>query len=55
MIVTEAGGVVTDMHGKPLDFSVGRTLSSNTGVVATATRHDEIRNVIKAVWTAPSN
>jgi len=35
IIVEEAGGKVTDMHGKPLDFSHGRRLSQNSGVVAT--------------------
>ncbi|OCK73711.1 3',5'-bisphosphate nucleotidase-like protein [Lepidopterella palustris CBS 459.81] len=34
VIVGEAGGVVTDAWGKKLDFSLGRTLSSNKGVVA---------------------
>lgn len=35
MVVTQAGGTVTDVSGKPLDFSKGRTLSENRGVVAT--------------------
>ncbi|MFQ5491042.1 MAG: 3'(2'),5'-bisphosphate nucleotidase [Phycisphaerae bacterium] len=35
MVVTEAGGRVTDITGQPLDFSLGRTLSNNKGVVAT--------------------
>lgn len=34
LVVTEAGGRVTDAYGKPLDFSRGRTLSANTGIVA---------------------
>lgn len=34
LLVTEAGGKVADIHGKPLDFSIGRTLESNKGVVA---------------------
>lgn len=34
LIVREAGGVVTDSEGKRLDFSVGRTLAQNKGVVA---------------------
>lgn len=32
-VIQEAGGMVTDVYGKPLDFSKGRTLSANTGVV----------------------
>ncbi len=35
LIVTEAGGTVIDVDGKPLDFSMGRTLCRNRGVVAT--------------------
>lgn len=34
VIVTEAGGIVTDQDGKPLNFGVGRTLKQNKGVVA---------------------
>ena len=35
IIVTEAGGHVSDTNGLPLDFSLGRTLRHNKGVVAT--------------------
>jgi 3'(2'), 5'-bisphosphate nucleotidase len=35
IIVKEAGGEVSDIHGQPLDFSRGRTLGRNRGVVAT--------------------
>ncbi len=35
LIVEEAGGRVTDTLGQPLDFSTGRILSKNRGVVAT--------------------
>ncbi|KAJ2156285.1 3'(2'),5'-bisphosphate nucleotidase [Coemansia sp. RSA 552] len=34
VIIQEAGGRVSDISGKPLDFSIGRTLSANKGVVA---------------------
>jgi 3'(2'), 5'-bisphosphate nucleotidase len=34
IIVEEAGGKVTDSYGQPLDFSVGRTLDRNRGVLA---------------------
>lgn len=33
-LVTAAGGTVTDIDGRPLDFSLGRTLKANRGVVA---------------------
>ena len=34
IIHTEAGGCVSDVHGRGLDFSQGRTLAHNQGVVA---------------------
>lgn len=42
IVVEEAGGRVTDLAGKPLDFSRGKTLSANSGVCATnGALHDE--------------
>jgi HAL2 family 3'(2'),5'-bisphosphate nucleotidase len=35
LIVEEAGGRVSDVHGVPLDFSRGRLLEANSGVIAT--------------------
>ncbi|KAI8929875.1 hypothetical protein BC831DRAFT_441385 [Entophlyctis helioformis] len=50
LLVQEAGGQVCDIHGKPLDFSLGRTLNGNKGVVATNGRtHEEVMKAIKAV------
>jgi 3'(2'), 5'-bisphosphate nucleotidase len=34
LMVEEAGGVVSDIYGNALDFSLGRTLKANKGVVA---------------------
>lgn len=34
LIVEEAGGKVSDLNGKPLDFTTGRTLTHNRGVLA---------------------
>lgn len=34
LIVEEAGGHISDLHGKALDFSVGRTLANNRGILA---------------------
>ncbi|KAF9039144.1 hypothetical protein BJ165DRAFT_1416518 [Panaeolus papilionaceus] len=34
ILVEEAGGIVTDSRGKPLDFGLGRTLGENFGVIA---------------------
>ncbi|KAF3780204.1 phosphatase [Nymphaea thermarum] len=35
IVVTEAGGVVTDAAGNPLDFSRGRYLDLDTGIIST--------------------
>ncbi len=35
IVVEEAGGKVTDFRGKPLDFSLGRKLENNIGVLVT--------------------
>lgn len=35
IVVEEAGGRVTDLDGKPLDFSHGSTLATNRGILAT--------------------
>ena len=43
LVVTEAGGQVTDVHGARLDFSQGRGLSTNAGVIATnGLLHDRV-------------
>jgi 3'(2'), 5'-bisphosphate nucleotidase len=34
LVVTEAGGQITDLDGKALDFAAGRTLARNRGVLA---------------------
>ncbi len=34
IVLEESGGRVTDLAGRPLDFSRGRTLQGNTGVLA---------------------
>jgi len=34
-VVLEAGGTITDTEGKPLDFTTGRRLTNNQGVLAT--------------------
>ncbi|KAI8621045.1 hypothetical protein BC830DRAFT_1058606 [Chytriomyces sp. MP71] len=50
LIVEEAGGVVTDVEGKPLDFGVGRTLKNNKGVVAAGKEiHAEVLAAVKEV------
>lgn len=47
LVIEEAGGTVTDIHGKPLDFSLGSTLRGNQGVVATnGLLHDAVLAVV---------
>ncbi|EHK48233.1 hypothetical protein TRIATDRAFT_81787 [Trichoderma atroviride IMI 206040] len=53
LIVREAGGQVTDIHGKRLDFSIGRTLANNKGVVAApAAVHGKVLEVVQEVLSA---
>jgi 3'(2'), 5'-bisphosphate nucleotidase len=50
LIVREAGGQVTDSLGRRLDFSKGRTLAENKGVVAApAAVHGQVLGVVKEV------
>lgn len=46
----EAGGVVTDSRGQPLDFGLGRTLGENFGVIAAG--KDVHAHVLQAVQKA---
>lgn len=53
LIVEEAGGKVTDAHGKKLDFGRGRTLSGNKGfVVAPRELHEQVLKVVRSVLDA---
>ena len=50
LVVECAGGRVSDVEGRPLDFSRGRTLEDNRGVVATCGPiHDEVIEVVGRV------
>jgi 3'(2'), 5'-bisphosphate nucleotidase len=50
ILVEEAGGKVTDLAGKPLDFSQGKTLLKNKGVIATNGKlHEVVREAVKSV------
>ncbi len=50
IVMQEAGGEVTDVRGLPLDFSRGRTLENNRGVVATnGAVHARVLEVVKGV------
>ncbi|MFO8099674.1 MAG: 3'(2'),5'-bisphosphate nucleotidase [Salinibacter sp.] len=55
LVVTAAGGTVTDMHGTPLDFSHGPLLEENIGVVATnGPLHDDVIAALRAADGADS-
>ncbi|KAA8531083.1 hypothetical protein F0562_005792 [Nyssa sinensis] len=47
IVVTEAGGVVTDAAGNPLDFSQGKYLDLDTGIIVT--NQKLMPSVLKAV------
>ncbi|ORX35787.1 hypothetical protein BD324DRAFT_581839 [Kockovaella imperatae] len=51
LLIAESGGICTDMRGNPLNFSKGRTLSVNEGIVAAgkATHPKAIAAVEKAL------
>ncbi|RPB18453.1 3(2),5-bisphosphate nucleotidase HAL2 [Terfezia boudieri ATCC MYA-4762] len=54
IIVEEAGGVVTDASGKPLDFGTGKTLKANKGIIATpASVHAEVIKAVKEELEKP--
>ncbi len=48
IVVEEAGGKVTDITGQPLDFSLGKTLANNRGVIATNSLiHDQVVQAVQ--------
>jgi 3'(2'), 5'-bisphosphate nucleotidase len=50
ILIEEAGGRVTDLVGRPLDFSKGRRLSTNEGIVATnGVLHDAVLKAARTV------
>ncbi|KAH8995959.1 3',5'-bisphosphate nucleotidase [Lactarius akahatsu] len=50
LLVEEAGGVISDYRGRPLDFGLGRTLGENFGVVAARKEvHAEVIAAVGAV------
>lgn len=52
-VVEQAGGVVTDVTGAPLDFSRGAGLSANSGVVATSGGfHADVITAVQSVLSA---
>jgi 3'(2'), 5'-bisphosphate nucleotidase len=50
LVATEAGGKVSDIKGRPLDFSKGYRLEDNLGVIVTNGRvHDAVLGAIEAL------
>ena len=50
IVIEEAGGRVTDLDGKPLDFTRGRTLVDNRGILATNGRvHDVALEALRKI------
>lgn len=48
LMVEEAGGRVTDLQGKALDFTTGRKLAKNRGIIATnGPFHDRVLEAVK--------
>ena len=53
LIVQQAGGRVTDIEGKKLDFGQGRTLKNNKGVIAAPTEsHPAVLTAVREVLAA---
>jgi 3'(2'), 5'-bisphosphate nucleotidase len=52
LIVEQAGGRVSDIGGKPLDFTAGKTLRHNRGILATNGRiHQRVLDIIAELAT----
>ena len=48
----EAGGIVTDSRGQPLDFGQGRTLGENFGVIAAGKDvQAQMLQAVQKVWS----
>lgn len=50
IIVNEAGGTVTDCFGKKLDFSLGRKLNDNAGIIGSNGKiHNQVSEVVRKI------
>jgi 3'(2'), 5'-bisphosphate nucleotidase len=49
LVAEEAGGTVTDIHGRPLEFTHGRELTANRGVIVTNGRlHGRVLEALRS-------
>jgi 3'(2'), 5'-bisphosphate nucleotidase len=50
LVVSEAGGRVSDVEGKPFDITTGQRMTGNRGAVVTAASiHDEVVAAVRSV------
>ena len=55
-MVEEAGGVISDSRGQPLNFGLGRTLGENFGVVAAGKEiHARVIDAVKQAQEAEAS
>jgi 3'(2'), 5'-bisphosphate nucleotidase len=53
LLVEEAGGRVTDLDGRPLDFTTGRRLLQNTGLLASnGLLHEVVLDIVRGATPA---
>ncbi|PVF96394.1 putative MET22-protein ser/thr phosphatase [Serendipita vermifera] len=56
LLVEEAGGVVSDSRGQPLNFGLGRTLGENHGIIAAfKDLHPKVLEAVKQVQAQSGN
>jgi 3'(2'), 5'-bisphosphate nucleotidase len=49
LLVEQAGGIVTDINGNPLDFGCGKTLERNRGIIAAVPQiHPQIVSLVRS-------
>jgi 3'(2'), 5'-bisphosphate nucleotidase len=54
LIIEEAGGRVTDLHGTRLDFGTGRLMTRNEGMIASnGLLHAAVLDACRGVMTEP--
>lgn len=50
LVIEEAGGKISDLHGKTLDFNAGKTLANNRGILASnASLHEQALKALRRI------